>query len=281
MANKDLHYTSKHIYLAEEDVEIHKQGEYIDDESNDGKPYIVYDFWVEEISRYKKAVILIIQYDFLGTPEKGAFFIRDVFINEIAISRKKEDQDKDYRWEYEVCATHEMLPFVRRTIKRQLKQAGLDNHFSCRIDFMQAYIRKLEDEKHFVLSVKEMTRTSAENYLPEVFSHTMLDLKKEDYAEMLRGAKKVVICEVSPEGSAYEVYKRMRYVIDSLEDKSKDVIYYIEAGDMTKAGLFNPDVSVLMNHMASRYNIIKWIWGANMEEAKRYTKAVAVVLIRG
>ena len=159
-----------------------------------------------------------------------------------------------------------MLPFVRRTIKRQLKQVGLDNHFSCRIDFMQAYIRKLEDEKHFVLSVKEMTRTSAENYLPEVFAHTMLDLKKEDYAEMLSGAKKIVVCEVSPEGSAYEVYKRMKYVI--------------EAGDMMKAGLFDPDVSVLMNHMDSRYHVIQCIWGANMEEAKRYTKAVAVQVVR-
>lgn len=173
-----------------------------------------------------------------------------------------------------------MLPFVRRTIKRQLKQVGLDNHFSCRIDFMQAYIRKLEDEKHFVLSVKEMTRTSAENYLPEVFAHTMLDLKKEDYAEMLSGAKKIVVCEVSPEGSAYEVYKRVKYVIDSLEDKSKDVIYYIEAGDMMKAGLFDPDVSVLMNHMDSRYHVIQCIWGANMEEAKRYNKAVAVQVVR-
>ena len=42
MANKDLHYTSKRIYLAEEDVEIHKQGECVVDESNDGKPYLVY-----------------------------------------------------------------------------------------------------------------------------------------------------------------------------------------------------------------------------------------------
>ncbi len=89
MPNKELHYTSKRIYLVEEDVEVHKQGEYVDDESNDGKPYIVYDFWVEDISRYKKAVILKIQYDFLGTPEKRAFFIYDVFVNEIAISRKK------------------------------------------------------------------------------------------------------------------------------------------------------------------------------------------------
>ena len=279
MANNYLHYTSKRIYLAEEDVEIHKQGEYVDDESNDGKPYIVYDFWVEEISRYKKAVILIIQYDFLGTPEKGAFFIRDVFINEIAISRKKEDQDKDYRWEYEVCATHEMLPFVRRTIKRQLKQAGLDNHFRCRIDFMQAYIRKLEDEKHHVISVKEMSRASAEHYLPEVFTHEQLGLTKEDYSEMLSGAKKVIICEVSPEGSAYDVYIRMKYVIDSLEDKSRDILYYIEAGDLMKAMIFNPDVSVLMNHMSSRYNVIKCIWGANLEEAKRYTKAVAVQIV--
>lgn len=53
----------------------------------------------------------------------------------------------------------------------------------------------------------------------------------------------------------------MKYVIDSLEDKSKDVIYYIEAGDAMKAMIFNPDVSVLMNHMDKRYNVIKCIWG--------------------
>lgn len=73
----------------------------------------------------------------------------------------------------------------------------------------------------------------------------------------------------------------MKYVIDSLEDKSKDVIYYIEAGDAMKAMIFNPDVSVLMNHMDKRYNVIKCIWGgANMEEAKRYTKAIAVQVVR-
>lgn len=51
MANKDLHYTSKRIYLGEGDVEVHKQGEYVDNDTNDGKPYILYDFWVEDIRK--------------------------------------------------------------------------------------------------------------------------------------------------------------------------------------------------------------------------------------
>jgi hypothetical protein len=225
-------------------------------------------------------VILNIQYKFLGTPENGAFFIHDLFVNEIAISRKKEDQDKDYRWEYEVCATKEMLPFVRKTIRKQLKDAGLDHHFKCRINFIRAFAQKLKDEEHYVLSVKEMTRSSAENYLPEVFAHELFGLKKEDYSEMLSGAEKVVVCEVPPEGSAYDVYKRMRYAIDSLEDKSKDVLYYIEAGNLLKARIINPDVSTLINHMSERYKVIRSIWGTNTEEAKRYTKAVAVVLFR-
>lgn len=77
----------------------------------------------------------------------------------------------------------------------------------------------------------------------------------------------------------------MKYVIDSLEDKSKNVIYYIEAGDAMTAMIFNPDVSVLMNHMDKRYNVIKCIWGgeggdANMEEAKHHTKAIAVQVVR-
>ena len=280
MKDKELHYISKRIYLGESDIEVHGPGEYVDNESNDGLPHIGFEFWVDDISRYKKAVILRIWYEFLGTPEKGAFFLYNAFVNEIAISRKKEDQDKDYRWEYEVCATSEMLPFVRKTIKRQLKDAGLDNHFSCRINFMQAYVRKLQDEKHYVLSVKDMTRSSAEHYLPEVFAHTMLDLKSDDYSQMLEGAQKVIVCEVSPEGTAYDVFKRMKYVIDTLESKSRDVIYYIEAGDPIKAMIFNPDLSVLMNHMNERYNVIKCIWGSNLEEAKRYTKAVVAVLIK-
>lgn len=276
----ELHYSSKRIYLSEEDVEVHEQGVFVNDKSNDGKPYLSYEIWVEDISRYKKAVILIIQYEFLGTPENGAFFIHDMFVNEIAISRKKEDQDKDYRWEYEVCATKEMIPFVRKTLRKQLKDAGLDHHFKCQINFARAYAQKLKVEEHYVLSVKEMTKSLAENYLPEVFAHEMFGLKNEDYSEMLSGAEKVVVCEVSPDGTAYDVYKRMRYAIDSLKDKSKDVLYYIEAGDLIKARIINPDVSTLINHMSERYNVIRSIWGTNTEEAKRYPKAVAVVLFR-
>ncbi len=280
MKDKDLHYISKRIYLSETDIEVNSLGNYVDDESNDGLPHIRFEYCVDDISRYKKAVILKMHYEFLGTPEKRAFFLYNVFVNEIAISRKKEDLEKDYRWEYEVCATSEMLPFVRRTIKKQLKEAGLDDHFSCRIDFMQAYVRKLQDEKHYVLGIKEMTRSSAMHYLPEVFENSMPDLKKEDYSEMLEGAQKVVVCEVSADGTAYDVFKRMKYAIDSLDDMSKDVIYYIEAGNPVKAMVFNPDVSVLMNSMDERYNIVKCIWGENLEEAKRYTKAVVAVLIK-
>ena len=279
MKDNDLHYTSKRITLFDSDIEVHPKGEYFDGEDNDGKPHLRYRFGVENISRYKKAVYLRIWYDFLGAPEKQAFFIYDMFVNEIAISRKKEDQNKDYRWEYEVCATSEMLPFVRKTIKKQLDDAGLDNHFSCRIDFMQAYARKRQDEEHYVLDVKEMTRSSAEHYPPEVFSHSMFDLKKEDYSEMLAGANKVIVCEVSADGTAADVFERMKYVIDSLEYTSKDVVYYIEAGNPVKEMIFNPDISVLMNRMDERYNVIKCIWGENLEEAKRYTKAVVAVLI--
>ena len=280
MKEEHLHYTSKRIYLDEQDIEVHGKGEYVEDESNDGLPHLSYEFGVDDISRYKKAVFLIIQYEFLGTPEIGAFFIYDVFVNEIAISRKKEDQGKDYRWEYEVCATSEMLPFVRKTIKRQLKDAGLDNHFSCRIDFMQAYIQKLQDEKHYVLSIKEMTRASAESNLPDFFTYDIEGLKKEDYAELLAGATKVTVCEVSPEGKAYDIFKRLKYVIGSLDYKSKDVIYYIEAGDLIKTGQFNPDSSTIMHLMREHYNVIKGVIGINLKEAKRYTKVVVAVLKR-
>lgn len=276
---RGLHYISKRIYLGEADVEIGKKGDFLDIEDNDGKPHLLYEFWVDDISRYKKAVILKIRYEFFGTPEQCSFFIYDVFVNEIAISRKKADQEKNYRWEYEVCATSEMLPFVRKTIKRQLKEAGLDNHFSCRIDFMQAYVTKLQDEEHYVLSVKEMTKTSALNYLPSVFTHEALGLKKEDYEDMLADAKKVIICEVSPDGYAYEIFKRMKYVIDSLKEKSKDVFYYIEGGDPITAQVFDPDASTLVRLMDNRYNVINCIWGVNMEEAKRYTKAVVGLLV--
>ena len=220
---KGVHYVSKCIYLGEADVEIGKKGDFLDTDENDGKPHLWYDFWVEDISRYKKAVFLKIRYEFFGTPDQSSFYIYDVFVNEIAISRKKADQENNYRWEYEVCATSEMLPLVRKTIKRQLKDAGLDNHFSCRINFMQAYVTKLQDEEHYVLSVKEMTKSSAVNYLPSVFTHEVFGLKKEDYEEMLADAKKVIICEVSPDGYALEIFKRMKYAIDSLEENSKDV----------------------------------------------------------
>lgn len=276
---KGLHYVSKRIYLGEADVEIGKKGDFLDSDENDRTPHLWYDFWVENVSKYKKAVILKIRYDFFGTPEQNPFFIYDVFVNEIAISRKKADQEKHYRWEYEVCATSEMLPFVRKTVKRQLKEAGLDNHFSCRIDFMQAYVTKLQDEEHYVLSVKEMTKTSDVNYLPSIFTHEVFGLKKEDYEEMLANAKKVIICEVSPDGYALEIFKRMKYAIDSLEEKSKDVFYYIEAGNTFKALVSNPDSSTLTRLMGNRYNVIKYIWGENMEEAKRYTKAVVGLLV--
>lgn len=276
---KGLHYVSKRIYLGEADVEVNEKGDFLDTEENDGKPHLLYEFWVEDISRYKKAVILKISYHFLGTREQGSFFISDAFVNEIAISRKKADQEKNYRWEYEVCATSEMLPFVRKTIKRQLKEAGLDNHFSCRIDFMQAYITKLQDEEHYVLSVKEMTKAAAVYYLPCVFSREVFGLRKDDYEKMLSDANKIVICEVSPDGSANNIFKRMRYAIDSLNENSKDVIYYIEAGNPYEAHIINPDSSTLSRLMENRYNVIKYIWGENMEVAKRYTKAVVCLIV--
>ena len=279
MKNNELHYSSKRIYLGDSDVEVHDKDLYCPTDGTDNKPMLEYEFWVEDISRYKKAVVLIIHYIFLGSPEAGPFFIYDAFINEIAISRKKEDQGKDYRWEYEVCATSEMLPFVRKTIKSQLKKAGLDTHFSCRVDFMQAYVQKCQDEEHHILSVREMTKSSAEKYLPEVFPHEIQGLKQKDYAEMLGDAKKVVIYEVSPDGTTYDVYKRMRYAINSTVPKSKDVFYYLEAGDLMKAGLCNPDSSLLMSQMDRHFNVVKSVLGMNLEEAKRYTKAVVGVLI--
>ena len=62
---KGLHYVSKRIYLGEADVEVNEKGDFLDTEENDGKPHLLYEFWVEDISRYKKAVILKISYHLL------------------------------------------------------------------------------------------------------------------------------------------------------------------------------------------------------------------------
>lgn len=274
-----LHYYSlKEPYLVDFDMAVGTLGVFLVDDLYHGELQLYYDFWVEDTGRMKKNVYLEIRYECFGSRERAPFFIYDVFVHEIALTEK--DRKNKYRWEHEVCATSEMLPLVRKTVKRQLKDAGLDNHFSCRIDFMHAYIQKLQDEENSFLSLKEMSCFSAAGYLTEVCSHEVTGRTREDYTNMLEGSKRVLICEVSSEGKADEIANRMKYAVDSLEVESKKIIYYIEAGSPFKAGILNPDVSVLTNTMARKYKATEFLWGYNPDVAARYTRAIVCVTVK-
>ena len=84
---------------------------------------------------------------------------------------------------------------------------------------------------------------------------------------------------MSPEGFAEEVFRRMRYAIDSLGYDSKDVFYYAEVGEKSE-GFLTPDGSTIMNDMERHFNVVKHIWGADPNGETRYTKVYVGLIVR-
>ena len=303
--NNPLYEPNGRVRLAEGDVYVSGKKHFKADEKiNNRSAELQFDAWIDDISKSEKEVFLYISFSFYGSRRREAFWLRDVFSRRINLC-PTVDGSYPQKEKYDCQATLELLcsrepakegqykdePFVIGTVFTQLDLNGLASHkdtfdrLLTRVlthDLENAFKRWHDDEKNGFLSVKEMSPAEAVEYLPTVFTYTTItfpDLSKEGYKEMLEGSKRVCLCEVSPEGYAYDVFKRMRYAVDSLGYDSKDVFYYAELGEKNESVLV-PDGSTLMNNMERHFNVVKHIWGTDPNGVTKYTKAFVGLIIR-
>lgn len=300
---KPLYESVGKVRLAEGDVYVSGKKHFtVDERINNRRAELHFDAWIDDISKSEKEVFLYISFSFDGSRRREAFWLRDVFSRRINIC-PNVDGSFPQKEEYDCQATLELLcriepgqrgpykdePFVIDTVFTQLDLYGLTSHkdtfdrLLTRVlthDLEKAYKCWHDDEKNGFLDMKEMTTEEAIEYLPTVFTFASFpELSKKDYEEMFDRAERVCLCEVSPEGNAYDVFKRMRYAVDSLGYDSKDVFYYAEVGEKNE-GFLAPDGSTIMNDMEHHFNVIKHIWGANPDGETRYTKAFVGLIIR-
>lgn len=295
--------SSSNARLAESDVFVTGKKRFKADERiKNRNAELLFDAWIDDISKSEKEVFIYISFSFNGSRRRESFWIRDVFSRRISLS---PDAEWNYpqREVYDYQAALDLLcrinpdqegpykdePFIIDTVFTQLDNHGLASHKNSfdrqmtevlTYDLENAFKRWHDDEKNGFLGVKEMSAEEAVEYLPSVFTYASLpELTKKDYQEMFEGANRVLLCEVSPEGYAYAVFKRMRYAIDSLRYDSKDVFYYAEVGENCE-GFLSPDGSDIMNNMERHFNVVKHIWGADPNGETRYTKAYVGLIIR-
>lgn len=302
---KPLYESVGKVRLAEGDVYVSGKKHFtVDERINNRRAELHFDAWIDDISKSEKEVFLYISFSFDGSRRREAFWLRDVFSRRINIC-PNVDGSFPQKEEYDCQATLELLcriepgqrgsykdePFVIDTVFTQLDLYGLTSHkdtfdrLLTRVlthDLEKAYKCWHDDEKNGFLGVKELSPAEAEEYLLTVFAYTTFtfpELSNEGYTEMLEGSKRIYLCEVSPKGYAYDVFKRMRYAVDSLGFDSKDVFYYAELGEKSESVLI-PDGSTLMNNMDRHFNVVKHIWGTDPNGETKYTKAYVGLIIR-
>lgn len=277
------------MHLAEYSVSVTGKKHFkADDKINNRNAELHFDAWIDDFSKSEKDVFLHISFSFYGSRRRESFWIRDVFSRRITLIA---DADGNYpkKEDYDFQTTLEMLPIAFDVVNEQLDENNLASHkdafdrqmtevLTC--ELASAFKCWHEDEKNGFLGVKEMSAEEAIEYLPTVFTYASLpELTKDDYREMLEVGQKVFLCEVSPEGHAEDVFRRMRYAVDSLAYDSKDVFYYAEVGEKSD-GFLTPDCSSIMNDMERHFNVVKHIWGADPNGETRYTKAYVGLIVR-
>lgn len=291
------------VRLAESDVFVtgkthFKAGEKV----NNRNAELHFDAWVDDISESEKEVFFFVSFSFSGSRRRESFWIRDVFSLRITLFPNAAGEYPQ-REEYDYRATLDLIcriepgqegpyndePFIIHTVFSQLDMHNLTSHkdtFDRQMtqvlthDLENAFKLWHDDEKNGFLGMQEMLPGEAIAYLPTVITHEFPKLSESDYKEMLKDAKKVILCEIFPTGNAYDIAKRMRYAIDSLEADSKDVFYYAEAGENC-AEYLTPDGGDIVNFMDRHFNVIKHIWGSEPDGKTRYTKAYVGLIKNG
>lgn len=303
--NNPLYEPNGRVRLAEGDVYVSGNKHFTADEKiNNRSAELQFDAWIDDISKSEKEVFLYISFSFYGSRRREAFWIRDVFSRRINLCQTV-DGSYPQKEKYDCQASLELLcsiepakegqykdePFVIGTVFTQLDLNGLSSHkdtFDRLLtkvlthEFEKAFKCWHDDEKNGFLGVKEMSSAEAEEYLPTVFTYTTFsfpELSKDGYNDMLDGSKRVYLCEVSPEGYAYDVFKRMRHAVDSLGYDSKDVFYYAELDGENESVLI-PDCSTLVNNMERHFNVVKHIWGTDPQGVTKYTRAFVGLIVR-
>lgn len=284
MNGLDIHFQAKDTCLVEQHVKIGKMS-VPDNLKNSYSPEPTirqFKAWNETIEWLRVYIFISFIYEFEGTSNKKAFSIQDVFLRELNLEYLREDLDDDEYGEFVITETNNMFPRVLELVGKQLEENGLTEYktdFSKQLSLVDVgvfYRRRREEEKSNVLNLEECTDLS---YATERLNLLIQNAwKEESYHEFLKGANSIIICEVSPDGSANDIYNRMKDVINSLGRKDEEVFYYIESGE--KAMVLDPDISDLMNLMSSHFNVVKWILGSDPEGTNRYTKAVVGIITR-
>lgn len=118
-------------------------------------------------------------------------------------------------------------------------------------------------------------------YLPGLFNPETPWVEENGFDDAISSAKSILICEISPNGSAMDVSKRMVLAVDTLGEGSKDVFYYVIAGNLISAGLCNPDFSEITGTMRERYHVVKWVCQYNPKIPGRYLRVVLGIIKTG
>jgi len=119
------------------------------------------------------------------------------------------------------------------------------------------------------------------NYLPGLFKPETPWVEDNGFDDACSSAKSILICEISPNGSAMDVLKRMMLAVDVIGEGSKDVFYYVIAGNLLGAGLCNPDFSVITGTMRERFNVVKWVCQYDPQTPGRYLRVVVGIIKTG
>lgn len=284
-----LYQSNSGVRIAETDVFVGQKMHFKTNEHiNNRCGELNFDAWVDDISDVEKEVYLYISFSFSGSRRREAFWIRDVFSHRITLC-PNEDSSFPKKEEYDFQVTLGMLPKAFEVVNAQLDSHGLVSHKDAfdrqmtqvlSYDLERAFKLWHEDEKNGFLGVDEMSAGEAIEYMPTIFANaTFPKLSMEDYQNMFKDAKRVFLCEVSPEGYAEDIIRRMRYAVDSLGHDSKDVFYYVEVGEKSE-GFLTPDGSAILNDMERHYNVVKHIWGCNPDGVTRYNKVYVGVIVR-
>lgn len=114
-------------------------------------------------------------------------------------------------------------------------------------------------------------------------SYRIVDIHTDDYPLLLNDKREAIVFKIDPEGSSYEIVRRMVSAINSLDYESKDVIYALEVEN--KLALI-PDHSVISQEMDALYNVKQEIVGTDGKDFKdqwgeylRYTSVLVGLIL--
>lgn len=114
-------------------------------------------------------------------------------------------------------------------------------------------------------------------------SNKIVDIHTDDYPLLLNDKREAIVFKIDPEGSSYEIARRMVSAINSLDYDSKDVLYALEVEN--KVALI-PDHSAISQEMDASYNVKQEIVGTDGKDYKgqwreylRYTSVLVGLIL--